>query len=317
MEITTIQKQIKDKSVNNFYIMSGEEIAVQDIYIKKIAECKQLNILRADTIAEITIKLSNKAFISSSYCYIVHNDNDFLKAENSWDKVISSIGNNILILIYDNIDKRSKFYKRFINDIAVFEHLGEDILIKYIQKQIDLSVNNCKMLIDICEHDYSRILLEIDKIKQFREDYIKDKELPKPYDGIFLQLVNDGTIYRPPKDAIFDLVDSICKGNIDKSYQLYEDCKAINESPLAIISVLYNNMKQMLQVQSCHNSDIAKSTGLTNWQIMQAKDKIGAYSIRELVNALKVIQKTEQAIKTGEIEQDIAIDYIMLNILRS
>ena len=99
MEITTIQKQIKDKSVNNFYIMSGEEIAVQDIYIKKIAECKQLNILRADTIAEITVKLNNKAFISSSYCYIVHNDNDFLKAENSWDKVISSIGNNILILI--------------------------------------------------------------------------------------------------------------------------------------------------------------------------------------------------------------------------
>ena len=36
MEITTIQKQIKDKSVNNFYIMSGEEIAVQDIYIKEV-----------------------------------------------------------------------------------------------------------------------------------------------------------------------------------------------------------------------------------------------------------------------------------------
>ena len=68
MEISTIQKQIKDKSVNNFYILSGEEIAVQDIYIKKIAECKNLNILRADTIAEITVKLNNKAFISSSYC---------------------------------------------------------------------------------------------------------------------------------------------------------------------------------------------------------------------------------------------------------
>lgn len=312
MEITTIQKQIKDKSVNNFYIMSGEEIAVQDIYIKKIAECKQLNILRADTIAEITVKLNNKAFISSSYCYIVHNDNDFLKAENSWDKVISSIGNNILILIYDNIDKRSKFYKRFINDIAVFEHLGEDILIKYIQKQIDLSVNNCKMLIDICEYDYSRILLEIDKIQQYKYNV----PINMGYDDMFRQLVNDGTIYKPPKDAIFDLVDSVCRGNIDKSYQLYEDCKSVNESPLAIISVLYNNMKQMLQVQSCHNTDIAKSTGLTNWQIMQAKDKIGAYSVRELVNALKVIQKTEQAIETGEIEQDMAIDYIMLNILR-
>ena len=316
MEISTIQKQIRDNNVNNFYILSGEEIAVQDIYIKKIAECKQLNIIRANTVAEITVKLSNKAFIKSNNCYIVHNDNDFIKAETSWDKVISSIGDNILIVIIDNIDKRSKFYKRFKDDIAVFEHLSEEMLIKYIQKDIDLSMENCKNLIDICEYDYSRILLEIDKIKQYIDNYINNNSVFKSFDNIFLQLIANGTIYKPPKDAIFDLVDALCRGKISKCFELYEDCKGVNESPLAIISVLYNNVKQILQVQSCQGKDVTTSTGLTQWQIIQAKEKIGAYTIKELVNALKVIQKTETAIKTGEIEQDIAIDYIIINMLR-
>ena len=321
MEISTIQKQIKEKNVSNFYIFTGEEIAVQDIYVKKISECAELPFTRSESVSEIMLKLNSKAFITSNKCYVVHNDNEFLKADTAWDKVISNIRDNVLILIYDNKDKRGKFYKRFTESIATFEHLGEDILTKYIQKHIDLSVPNCKTLIDICEFDYSRILLEIDKIKQYKQTTQEYNGhtvwVSIPCDAVFQELVENGTIYKPPKDAIFDLVDSICRGNIEKSYCLYEDCKSINESPLVIISVLYNNMKQMLQVQSCKDKDVSKVTGLNGWIVQQARDKLGAYTTGELVNALKTIQSVETQIKTGEIEQDIAVDYIMLNILRS
>ena len=311
MEIATIQKQIRDKSVDNFYIFTGDETAVQKIYVDKIAECKGLNIIRADSVSDIMVKLHNRTFICNNNCYVIRNDSDFLKAETSWDKVISSIGNNIFILIYDNIDKRGKFYKRFTDTIAIFEHLGEDILTKYIQKHINLSVDNCKILIDVCENDYSRILLEIDKIQQYLLT-IQNSSV----DSVFEKLLNDGTIYRPPKDAIFDMVDSVCKGRIIDTYRLYSDYKGVNENPLAIITVLYNNMKQLLQVQSCKDTDIAKTTGLNSWIIQQTKQKIGAYTISELVNALRLIQATETKIKTGEMEQDIVIDYILLNVLR-
>ena len=62
---------------------------------------------------------------------------------------------------------RATFYKHYKDEIIDFEPLPDGILKKYIQKEIALSDKSCQKLIDICEHDYGRILLEIDKIKRY------------------------------------------------------------------------------------------------------------------------------------------------------
>ena len=68
-------------------------------------------------------------------------------------------------------------------------------------------------------------------------------------------------------------------------------------------------------IQSCKSNDIAKTTGLQNNQIYYNKDKIGYYSIGELVSALKIIQGIEEGIKIGKIDEEISIDYVLTNIL--
>ena len=79
--------------------------------------------------------------------------------------------------------------------------------------------------------------------------------------------------------------------------------------------MLYNNFKIILLIQSCKSNDIEKTTGLKSNEIYFNKDKTGYYSIGELVNALKIIQKTEEGIKTGKIDEEISIDYVLDNIL--
>ena len=46
-----------------------------------------------------------------------------------------------------------------------------------------------------------------------------------------------------------------------------------------------------------------------------AKEKQGHYSISELIDALKIIRFAEKGIKTGLIEDDVAVEYVMVNIL--
>jgi DNA polymerase III delta subunit len=184
---------------------------------------------------------------------------------------------------------------------------------KYIKKEIALSDKNCEKLIDICEQDYSRILLEIDKIITYFESVDPDCERLDANDTFEL-LVKDGTIWSPPKDAIFNYVDAVLKHQVNKAFDLLEQCYAVGESTVVLLSVLYTNIKQVLQVQSCNSSDIAKSTGLTGWQIKCAKEKAGHYSIGDLVYMLKLVRDTEMKIKTGEIEEQLAIPYIMVNI---
>jgi len=50
-------------------------------------------------------------------------------------------------------------------------------------------------------------------------------------------------------------------------------------------------------------------------EVYYNKDKTGYYSIGELVRALRIIQKTEEGIKTGKIDEQISIDYVLNNIL--
>ena len=135
------------------------------------------------------------------------------------------------------------------------------------------------------------------------------------YDEAFERLLKDGTIAVPPQDAIFDLVDAILKRQRKGVYDLLEQCYAVGEANMVILSVLYNNANQVLQVQACEDRDVCGTTGLTSWQVKCAREKCGHYSIDELFNILKLIQKVQKDIITGRLEDSIAIDYLLAVIL--
>lgn len=318
MTVQEVKNQIKTNNVKNFYIFTGQESKVIDIYINKIAECKKLEIQHIDSIHDVYSKFFNKSLVTKNYCYVLRDDKELLLQEKLWQPLsIENVqGNNIVILVLTTIDKRSKFYNRFKNDIVEFEHLPENILMKYIKKELPLNDSSCLKLIDMCESDYNRILLELDKINLYANiTYTEVNGNGTDYDRAFLDLVNQGVIYHPPKDAIFDFVDSVLKGKVKQSFELLENCYGVGESNIVLLSVLYNNVKQVLQVQSCESNDIAKTTGLTGWQIRNAKEKCGYYSIGDLVYFLKLIRNVEKGIKTGEIDESISVDYVLVNML--
>jgi DNA polymerase III delta subunit len=310
VDVLAVKNHIKTRSPNNLYLFTGEEIAVQNIYINKIAECKGLEKVRVDSITDIYGKLKNKSFIQKSYCYIIRDDREFMTNEKLWGEIKNVIGDNILIFLITTVDKRSKFYKQYKDTIVEFNLLEPQILKKYIRKEINLSDVNCDKLINICESSYSRILLEINKI----DTYISANNTVTP-DSAFIKLLNDGTIFQSPLDAIFDYVEALLKHQTKRAFDLLEQCYAVGESTIVLLSVLYNNVKQVLQVQSCESKDIVNSTGLTAWQVKCAKEKTGYYSTGDLVYMLRLIRDTEMKIKTGEIEEQMAMYYIMVNVL--
>ena len=133
------------------------------------------------------------------------------------------------------------------------------------------------------------------------------------YDESFNILLKEGIIVTPPKDAIFDFVDAVLDRKAQKAFELYENCKGVGEATLTLLTVLFNNTKAVLQVQDCESKDVSKSTGLTGWQIMNAKKHLNNYDTEELEDLLQLITRCEQAIKTGEIEDQFVVEYILVN----
>ena len=188
------------------------------------------------------------------------------------------------------------------------------MLKKYILKEIKLSERNLERLIDICEHDYGRILLEIDKIKRYAQAHPEEFD-DVGFDDYFKRLVEDGTIYEPPYDAIFDLVAAILDRNVNKAFNLLRQSYEVGEATMVMLSVLYNNAKAVLQIQTYEGNDLAKGTGLTGWQIKNAKPHVGRYSNKELNYIVRLCQKIESGIKTGKMEDEFAMQYLLTHIM--
>lgn len=310
MNLQAIRNELKQGKVRNFYIFTGEEWRGQLVYINQIAKVKSCNIKRIESVTDVYARLKSISFVKENLIYVCRDDKEFIQNEKLQTSISKVLGNNVYILLLTSVDKRTKFYKKYKDDIVEFEYFDDKVLTKYIQKEIDLSPANCKRLIDVCESDYGRILLEIDKIKR----YVNHLGPAPMFDGVFEKLLQDETIYRPPKDAIFDFVNAVMDRST-KCWDLLNQSYAVGEANMVLLSVLYNNFKQVLQVQSCKSADISKSTGLTGWQIKCAKEHLNNYSNGELVHAMKLIQEVESGIKTGKIEDEISVQYVLVNVL--
>lgn len=307
MDINELHIKLIKKQVDNFYIFTGIEIAVQNIYINRIVECAGLKLTRLDTVKDVVNEFRGVSLLSQQKCYVVRDDVDFAKTESAWKSVVNLLGGNILILTYTKLDKRSAFYKRHKDIICEFAPLSTELLQKYIEKQITLSKKNSKELIECCDNDYSRILLECDKIKRLSD------ELSITADEAFDKLIDEGVIFTTPRDLIFMWIDAVLSHKCESAWHFYHETRRFGTTALPMIAVLYNSAKQLLQVQSCESSNIEKATGLSSFQIKQMKRYIDVYSNRQLLKLMKLLHTAEVGIKTGKIDEQLALDYVMIN----
>ncbi len=306
MEINELKQQIKTGKFDKWYIFNVQECATAKIYIKKMAEKGDFTVSYPDTISDIYSKLNQKSLISLPNIYVIIDDKDFLTNEKAWSAV-DKIQDDIVIFYYTNKDGRLKFWKNFQNRAVDFEKLDERVLIKYIQKDIDLTDDNCRLLIDACEGDYSRILLEIDKIKHYANGnptLIRNIE-----NNSFQTLIDNGTVYRQPKDAIFDFVNAVLERNPEKAWYLLNQSYEVGEANMVLLSVLYDNIKHLLQIQSKGHS------GLNGWIVKNLSPYKDNYTNGELVRAMKIIKEASDGIKTGRVADDISVEQILVRIM--
>lgn len=316
MHLHELQQQIVNDKLNKFYIFTGDEVGIMDVYIEKMIKVGGYTVNRIDTVQEAIGKITQRRMTKSKRCWIVLDDKQYLKEDKNWDIVEAgcSSSEDMLILKYTNLDKRSKFYKKYKNTAAVFDKLDTSILAKYIQQEISLSNTNAKLLAEMCENDYSRCMLECDKIQQYLDSKVERRITD--IDEAFKQLKIQGVINQPIGDITFQFTDAIATRDIQNTSILLAQARNKGEPEIMVLSILYNTFKQILLVQGLgrERTNATARTGLTSWQVNMASNKMNYYSIPELVKGLKLIRFVEKGIKTSQIDASIALDYLIVNL---
>lgn len=293
MDLVQLKKQIKEKKLNNFYILAGEEIGVLNMYINKMGS----NIVRADEVADIWRNLTTRTLGRENTVYVVRDDKKFMSMEKVWENLGDKIKNGILVICITNLDKRSKFYKAFLNDIVIFERMTEAQLLHFCKKKLPaVSDSILKYLIYLCNNDYTRVENEIDKLKR----------LNKP---VTEQLLED--IIIPPKESTaFTYVDAVLRGEYANAIYDLNNLISNNESGVMLLGLLYSNFRNAILVVG--NKD--GNHGVNGYIAKQLKEKL-VYQPNELLAIVRIIQKYEKGIKTGMYEEKYAIQAATLEIL--
>ena len=316
LNLMELKKSLDSGAIGNLYIFAGEEYKILETYIDMICAKFAKPRMCLDSVFSLYKKLDARSLISSdNVVYVIRDDRDFITNEVIWKDLAKKLSNRkaTLIVKYGSIDSRCKFYKHFSDEIVFFEKLSDSVLIKYIKKDLpNLSQGNCANLVVSCSGSYGKILLEIDKIQNICKHYNMNNN------DAFSLCVSSGALHSTVTGQIFDLVNSIMERNYTKVFKELQKSKQRSDSPLAVLSLLHNNVKALLQVSLSNNSnssDISKVTGLTPYQIKSAYAYINNYSCKELVRFIKYIKYCDDSVKKGILESESCLEYLLVNIL--
>lgn len=289
MEWEQLKKNILNKNLPNLVILTGDDYLV-NAYLEQIRNnftTKTLNNIQNyfDTIQSKTNNIDT--------VYILKNDATIKENVNIWNYTYKNI-----VIVFDKLDKKTKFYKAFEPNIVYFDALDNKLLKGLIKNRVNVNDTDIEWLMQVCNYDVFRCLNDADKIKIFKSD---------EHQYIFNELKKDGLIGVIDNLNSFELSNAIINRNKYVSLQLLNKLK--KDEIIGQLALIYNSLRNTLIVQcaNTYTSDLKMSEKQYKYLLMNKK-----YSVKELCFALVFISNNLNKIKYGQIEPIDALNLFIL-----
>ena len=233
MNVVELKACITSNNIPNLLVFTGEERVVLQVYIDQIIKktASLFNCKKCDTVAQIFQYNIGSLFSTKANLFIVEDDEVFFKTSEAWDNIKKVCEKNKIILCYHTYDARQGFWKKFKKETVVFEKLEANILAKHLQQDYKLPFETCVVVAKGCDCDFSRSLLELDKLKCLSH------HLGEELSQSFFNKYKDVLCLDNYK-TIFDWVQSVLQKNWTESFKLYRDLKEKQEPVVKLLSIL-------------------------------------------------------------------------------
>lgn len=305
MNIAELKKDMKANNLAGLYIFTGEEIYIRNLYIEQIVDLgfiwKEL-----PNVAELFKSVGTTKLIQKPTLYVIRDDMDFIKQDSTvWDKLVAWVNNSVnkVILIYNNIDKRNKFFKTFEENTVKFEKLSETVLLKYVQKETDISRENALDLIHRCDSNFNLCLLELNKVIMFSlSNNIS-------IDEAYRKCCADRIVLDLPKESLEKYITAVMNKDFSLAIEISNDFDFTEEPPLKILAFLYNSFEALFAVVAYESGLSLKKneSGANFWAVKNAEIFGMKWQIKQVRDMMDFIQFLESGIKMGMVSADAAI----------
>ena len=307
MTLFDFKKAVVNNVLGNFYIFTGEEFGVKKVYIDKIAEQRGLTKVYVDTLDEIWKELANKSLFGNGNLYITR-DVSVIKDAKRMPLLFegSYIQAGMLILVDDN-NAKIKQYEDYEDCVVFFSQLSNDILSIYIKKVLETGSRHWEGLIDACNHSYTYLMFELEKIQ------IIMQERGLTAEGVLREIMASRTwFFTDAGDVIFTLIDKVMRLELETAFSLLKEAYEGGEHPLVIFTLIFNNLVNQLKYTGTKQKSM-EAMGLNYYQFKNCQQyaTIG-WTARETLRVFEIARELEIGIKKGKYEPEMAVEYLFL-----
>ena len=304
--------------MNNLYLIIGENDTIINLKIKELLKDNYDNLITYDmeisNISDAIMDLDTYSLFNEKK-YIYAKNAKFLTSEkseinhnvDSLKKYLENPNiNNTLIISCSKLDSKKNIVKLVKDKTMVIE---TDIdLNKYVKdycKNIKISLDTIKYLIETVGTDINRITNELDKLLMYCKSEITKKDI-------------DDVVIKKIDTNIFLLIDAIISKDKKKSLMIYNEMINYGEEIFKIMVALANQIRLIYSVKVLEyltNDEITSILNLKNpKQVVALRYKIGKYSTKDLLKYLYKLSLLDEEMKLGKCIDKVAFPTFIMSI---
>ena len=319
----SVVEDIKKGSFKPVYLFYGEEAYLKQQYKNRL---KDAVLPEGDTInlsiysgkgidvEEMIAQADTMPFFAEHRLLLIEDSGFFKNANQQLADYIPSIPEGtIMLFVESEVDKRGKLYKAVNKKGSAVEFTAqnEQTLTRWIlgilksEKKM-ITSGAMKLFLEKTGTDMERIRQELEKLIC----YCMEKESITEEDVAVI-------CSEQTENKIFDMINAMAEKKQKKAMELYYDLLALKEPPMRILYLLARQFNGILQVKESlmrgnANAQIAREMGVAPFIVGKYAAQAKYFESAQIKEALRDFVETEEAVKTGKIEDKLGVELMII-----
>lgn len=315
-------QDIKTGNFNHIYLLYGEEAYLRRQYRDRLKDA----LIGDDTmnyhyyegknisIGEVIDQAETLPFFAQKRLIMIENSGFFKSGGDALaDYLKEPAPAAYFVFVETEMDKRSRLYKTVQSKGCAVEFAVQDettlkrwILGMVKKENKKISEQTLEFFLDKTGTDMENIRREIEKLFC----YCLDKDAITAADI-------DAVCTRRLGNHIFDMVGAIADKQQKKALELYYELLAQKEPPMRIMFLIARQFNLLLQVKELRgkgysNKIIGEKVGLPGFVAGKYVTQASRFKTEEIRDALKVCVETEEAVKTGRMNETMGVEMLII-----
>lgn len=323
-----LKNDLKNGIIKNLYLFCGAEVYLRDIYSQKListilsgdfVDMNLINLRGNDvTYSQIDDAMLTLPFMAEKRVVFVKDSMLFSDERKEEGKKIVQLFDEVpettvLIFVERDVTKTLSPYKQIAKKgmVVSFEMPKPNELINWVKAEfkknnIEISMQTADYFINSIEYNMSAFNLEISKLSSYalKKGIIENDDI-------------DLICTKTAESKIFTLLDNVVEKNTSDALKMYNNLLANKESPIMVLAMISRQFRNILRCRDLEKegntiSQIAEKLEMKEYPVKKCLSQGKKFKMKDIVEILKECLEFDNKIKTGLLNEKIAVEILII-----